>query len=80
MMNRDDFAETLACLMRVAWASAAGQLQLSTYRHSRDDDDDAKSKALKMGICLTRNEISAMVLIFFTCSCVFPCANMLLKF
>ena len=42
-MGRDDFAETLACLMRVAWAAAAGRLHLAGGRQrlsSQSSDDD----------------------------------------
>ena len=28
-MGRDDFAETIACFMRVAWAAAAGRIYLA---------------------------------------------------
>eukprot|EP00794_Sanderia_malayensis_P007934 gene7934-8789_t len=59
MMNRDDYAETVACLMRVAWAAAAGQLQLNAYGHSKSSDSD-KMNSLRSGVCLLRNEISAM--------------------
>ena len=60
MMSRDDYAETIACLMRVAWAAAAGQLQLNTYRHKRNDDIET-TNSLKSGICLTKTAISTMV-------------------
>jgi len=59
MMDRDDYAETIACLLRVAWAAAAGQLQLNNYRN-RNDDDSENSNSLKSGICSSRNEISSM--------------------
>lgn len=42
-MNRDDFAETIACLMRVAWAAAAGRIHLAGGRQrlsSQSSDDD----------------------------------------
>ena len=60
MMNRDDYAETIACLLQVAWAAAAGQLQLNNYRNKRDEDSEHRN-SLKVGICSSRNEISPMV-------------------
>ena len=87
-MDRDDYAETVSCLMRVAWAAAAGQLHLNTYRQNRNDDSD-KNNALKSGICLTRNEISTMVINeiliqFFASTCnvcaVYRCETILCFF
>ncbi|EDO44319.1 predicted protein, partial [Nematostella vectensis] len=51
-MNRDDFAETIACLMRVAWAAAGGKLHLAGGRQhlssqSSDDDGGSDSDSLK---------------------------------
>ena len=60
MMNRDDYAETIACLLRVAWAAAAGQLQLNNNRNKSDDDSEHLN-SLRSGICLSRSEISPMV-------------------
>eukprot|EP00795_Rhopilema_esculentum_P004483 gene4483-20726_t len=60
MMNRDDYAETIACLVRVAWAAAAGQLQLFTFRQNRNDESEKSPASLRSGICLTKNEISPM--------------------
>ena len=43
-MGRDDFAETIACLIRVTWAAAAGRLHLAGGRQrlsSQGSDDDA---------------------------------------
>ena len=68
-MDRDDYAETIACLLRVAWAAAAGQLQLNNYRN-RNDDDSENTNSLKSGICSSRNEISPMV-----CSIIYKQMN-----
>ena len=45
-MGRDDFAETIACFMRVAWAAAAGRINLAGGRQrlsSQSSDDEANS-------------------------------------
>ena len=42
-MGRDDFAETIACFMRVAWAAAAGRINLAGGRQrlsSQSSDDE----------------------------------------
>ena len=43
-MGRDDFAETIACFMRVAWAAAAGRINLAGGRQrlsSQSSDEEA---------------------------------------
>ena len=45
-MGRDDFAETIACFMRVAWAAAAGRINLAGGRQrlsSQSSDDEGSS-------------------------------------
>ena len=45
-MGRDDFAETIACFMRVAWAAAAGRINLAGGRQrlsSQSSDDDGST-------------------------------------
>ena len=45
-MGRDDFAETIACFMRVAWAAAAGRINLAGGRQrlsSQSSDDEGST-------------------------------------
>ncbi|XP_015755638.1 PREDICTED: ubiquitin carboxyl-terminal hydrolase 24-like [Acropora digitifera] len=45
-MGRDDFAETIACFMRVAWAAAAGRINLAGGRQrlsSQSSDDEGSA-------------------------------------
>ena len=45
-MGRDDFAETIACFMRVAWAAAVGRINLAGGRQrlsSQSSDDEGST-------------------------------------
>lgn len=64
-MNRDDFAETIACLMRVAWAAAAGRIHLAGGRQrlsSQSSDDDGGGGSDSDSLKSFRSSISSNTL------------------
>ena len=61
-MSLDDFGTMLACLMKVCWASIAGQLHLAT---------DKDTSTLRAGLCSKVDKVSPKVRSLKCCHCVY---------
>ena len=66
-MTSEEFAVTVANLVQVAWAAAAGQLQLSADRCLKaevfgQEQPSPDEPDLIAGLCLNQNKVSSMVI------------------
>lgn len=61
-MSLDDFGTMLACLMKVCWASIAGQLHLAT---------DKDTSTLRAGLCSKVDKVSPKVRSLKCCHCMY---------